>query len=358
MQLKEISYAESKKEKKLDSPLAVLLEQANEKVAGFNFFNSVVHDRDGQQAMPGSQAVIFFTDRPMSDKKGYIEFLPAGKNPRELEDTTMGQMSVTGARVLPTALASPAEEQAHRGLKTRAQVDQIYKTEEDFLNSIEHASRNNPDHKVGVMIPGFPMSHDQGLATAAALQAESGMPIVLYSWPSEDKPLLSAYNRDERRDDLSLSVHGSKIINDIADRIGPENMVLVGFSQGGKMAIEAAISRNKANEHSKPFFAQVFSRADGPAREFQANISSILSNAEHTAVFVSPHDRLLFGSALMPQHKEQFKPAWRTGATTNYEVPSELRNRIQVIDDSSVNNGATNHIFNTRGIADWLKSLK
>ena len=358
MQFEENRYANDK-DRRIDSALAMLLEQGNEKVAGFNFFNSIVHDKDGHRTEPGSQQIKFFTDRPLSDKNGYIEFLPASKNPKELDAVTMGEMSVIGARVLPTALASKEEEAAHRGVKTHAHVDQLYATEEEFLNSIQEKSKNNPDHKIGVMIPGFPMSHDQGIATAAALQAESGMPIVLYSWPSLDKPLLSAFKKDERKNELSLSDHGSKIINEIANRIGPENMVLIGFSQGGKMAIEAAISRNKTNDKAKPFYAQVFSRADGPAREFQANISPILNNAEHTVVFASPHDRLLFGSALMPQHKDhELKPGWRTGATIQYEVPHELRNRFQVIDDSAVNNGASNHVFNTRGISDWLKSLK
>lgn len=344
------------------SPLVNLLDQADSKIAGLNFFNSVVHEKDGQQitaGTTGAQSVKFFTDRSLSDEKGYLEFLPGSKNGNQLSPVTMGEMSISDARVLPTAFASPAEEAAHRDLSTKASVQELYQNTNDFLDSIQRSSKENPMHKVMVVIPGFGMTHDQGIATAANLQAESGMPVVYYSWPSQDKPLVSAYKVDERKDDLSLARHGNQMIDAIADRIGAENMVLVGFSQGGKMAIEAAIARQeKRGAGAKPFYAQVFSRADEPKSVFQANINSILNNAEYTAVFASPHDRLLFGSAFMPHHLEPgLKPGWRTGASTDYQVPANLATRFQVIDDSNVNNGKTNHIFNTSGIADWLKSL-
>ncbi len=345
-----------------ESPLGNLLDQADSRIAGLNFFNSIRHEKDGTQIAPGTtgiQAVKFFTDRSVSNEKGYLEFLPGSKELNQVNSVISGEMSISDARVLPTAFASPAEEAAHRHLSTRANVQELYQSTDDFLNSIERASKENPKHKIAIVIPGFGMTHDQGIATAANLQAESGLPVVYYSWPSQDKPLVSAYKIDEQKDHVSLSRNGNQMINAIADRIGAENIVIVGFSQGGKMAIEAAIARQgERGAGAKPFYAQVFSRADGPKTEFQANISSILNNAEHTAVFASPHDRLLFGSAFMPHHLEHgLKPGWRTGASTNYEVPTALASRFQVVDDSNVNNGKTNHIFNTRGIADWLRNL-
>jgi esterase/lipase superfamily enzyme len=350
---------DNQKELDSSSPLGKLLAEADSKVAGLNFFNSIMHDGNAAGTMAGAQEIKFFTDRPVSNEKGYIEFLPASRNPGQLDSIKMGQVSITDARVLPTALASPQEETEHRNSNTTAHLTQLYGNEEEFLKSIEQASKDSPDHKVAVMIPGFPMTHDQGIATAANLQAESGIPVVLYSWPSQDKPLISAYKGDEKKDELSLALHGNKIINDIANRIGAENMVLIGFSQGGKMAIQAAIARQKETRGAKPFFAQAFSRADGPALEFQENITPILKNAEHTVVLASPKDRLLLGSAFMLQHEQSpFFPAWRTGSITKYKIPPELTSRFQVIDDSSSNNGTTNHIFNTHEIAHWLKSLK
>lgn len=342
------------------SPLGNLLDQADSKIAGLNFFNSITHVKDGQQIGEGAQTVKFFTDRSMSSEKGYIEFLPGSKDVNQVNPLTTGEMSISDARVLPTAFASPAEEASHKHLSTKGNVQRLYQNTNDFLNSIEGASKESPNHKIAIVIPGFGMTHDQGIATAANLQAESGMPVVYYSWPSQDKPLISAYKVDERKDDVSLSTHGNQMINAIADRIGAENIVIVGFSQGGKMAIEAAIARQKEmGAGAKPFHAQVFSRADAPKTAFQSNITSILNNAEHTAIFASPHDRLLFGSAFMPQHLEPgLKPGWRAGASTNYHVPAALASRFQVIDDSNFNNGKTNHIFNTGEIANWLKNLK
>ena len=342
------------------SLLGNLLDQADSKIAGLNFFNSITRERDGQQIAEGAETVKFFTDRSVTNEKGYIEFLPGSKDPNKVNPLITGEMSISDARVLPTAFASPTEEASHKHLSTKGNVQGLYQNTNDFLNSIERASKESPNHKVAIVIPGFGMTHDQGIATAANLQAESGMPVVYYSWASQDKPLISAYKIDEQKDNVSLSTHGNQMINAIADRIGAENTVIVGFSQGGKMAIEAAIARqHERGAGARPFYAQVFSRADAPKAEFQSNIRSILNNAEHTAVFASPHDRLLFGSAFMPQHLEQgIKPGWRTGASTEYDVPIVLASRFQVVDDSNVNNGKTNHIFNTRGIAYWLKNLK
>lgn len=352
-------------QKNKQSLLGKLLE--SEDLTGINFFNSVKHEVDGPDKMDSNaQSVFFFTDRPTSKTNGHTEFLPATKDAGQLNSITLGKESISGARVLPTAFASPEELAAHKHVQTTEQVQQIYSTKEKFLDDIAKASQESSNHKVAIFIPGFGMTHDQGIATAANLQSQSGLPVVYYSWPSQDKPDVLSYAIDEKKDEESLERHGMEMIESIADKIGPENLVIAGFSQGGKLAIKEAIERQKNNPESKPFYAQIFSRADAPANEFQANIGKIINNAEHTVVLSSPHDRLLLGSATLPSHlsaHNKFKPSWRVGTTTHFEVPEKLNSRFQVIDDSSANNSsinktfATNHVLNTQAMANWLKSL-
>lgn len=331
-------------------------------VSSVDFFTSVEHDESGTSLEGSTELVQFFTDRPLKiDSNGQVmKFLSGGleAQPGEL---TMGRISVHNAKVLPTGIAPPDELKEHheRNASTSIKINETYRNLDRFLDEIEKTCNDSSAQKVCIFIPGFCMSFDQSIASAGALQKYSGIPVILYSWPSQDSPFVWNYFVDASCNERSLSQNGSKIIDAIASRIGAEKMILVGFSQGAKLAAQYAVHRQTSNEHAEPFYAQVLSRADQPEGDFQNNLPSILSNAKSTALFVSRSDHLLLVSGHL-LHRRLFTASRRAGSATQdkFVVPAELEESLHVIDDSSSNNRITNHTFNARGIANWLNSLR
>jgi esterase/lipase superfamily enzyme len=330
-------------------------------LAAVNFFDKVVHEPQSANKAAADQSVLFFTDRATSKSSdGNIDKFQPSNVSNTAKEITMGKLAVSNPAVLPSAFAAPAEEKAHAGQTTRMHVQETYSNRNQFLDSVQKQCELSGSRKIGIMVPGFGMTFDQGLSCTAKLQQESGMPMVYDSWPSRDAVKLSAYIADEKNDEKSMKAVGGPMIDAIADRIGANNIVIVGFSQGSKIATQYAIDRQQSsNGTAQPFFAQAFTRSDGARTEFQNNISDVLNNAEHTALYNSPHDRLLIGSAsLLHQHNFRKEHRTGTGLAKDFIVPDNLNDRFEVIDNSSANNGGSNHIFDSSGVAAWLKTLK
>lgn len=329
-----------------------------------DFFTSVEHESSDRTFDTKAEQVLFFTDRPIvSDGNGQVLKFLSGSSEAQRSDVTMGQISVNNAQVLPSGIAPP-EELHERNLSTAItsiQVNDTYQDLERFLNEIEKTCKESAPRKVCIFIPGFCMSFGQSIASAAALQKYSNIPVILYSWPSQDLPFIWNYFNDSKLNERSMSLHGSKMIDAITKRIGAEKIILVGFSQGAKLAVQYALKRQHSaqGEIPTPFFAQVLSRADQSCGDFQDNLPTILNNSTATALFVSKQDRLLLVSGHL-LHGRLLVASKRTGSISpdEFEVPDHLEETLHLIDDSGSDNKITNHTFNARGIANWLTTLR
>jgi esterase/lipase superfamily enzyme len=326
-----------------------------------DFFSTVEHEQAESPLVGSTEDVLFFTDRPIKfDSNGQVlKFLPGELN----NAVTLGQISVNNAKVLPHGIAPPDELNEHiqNNIVTTMQVNETYKDLESFLDKIDVAIKQSTAQKVCIFIPGFSMTFDQSIASAGALQKYSKIPVVLYSWPSQDSPFVWSYFADQSLNERSLSLNGSKMMDAITNRFGADKVILVGFSQGAKLAVQYALERQNAAQgrNLDPFFAQVYSRADLPRGDFQENLPDILNNARTTALFVSTRDRLLLLSGHI-LHRRMLSASDRTGSATRHDfiVPAEFEESLHVIDDSISNNKITNHTFNARGIANWLEERR
>lgn len=330
-------------------------------VSSVDFFTTVEHDANVTLRDGATEQVQFFTDRPIkfNEDGSVVKFLSGGLEAQPAE-LTMGRISVHNAKVLPTGIAPPDELKEHgqENSATSIQINDVYRNLDRFLDEIERTCNESDAKKICIFIPGFCMSFDQSIASAGALQKYSKIPVVLYSWPSQDSPFVWSYFADASCNEKSMSQNGSKIIDAIANRIGAEKVVLVGFSQGAKLAVQYAVERQSSAAGADPFYAQIFSRADQPQGDFQTNLPVILNNAKSTALFVSRNDHLLLVSGHL-LHRRLFAANKRIGSVSydKFVVPAEFEQALHLIDDSASNNKITNHTFNARGIANWLNSL-
>ena len=341
---------------RLSTFVADLVNEKHQFNESLNLFDKVVHHDFDDPATAGAVPVLFFTDRAAErNADGKIGgFLPSNI-PNSENEVTMGRMAGGNPGVLPGAFASPSELAAHSGKATEIQVQETYDRNK-FLDEVASLSQNSKDHKIAVVVPGYGMNFDTGASSAAELQRLSNIPVVYYSWPSRDLPTIKAYKADERNDSQSMKNVGGPMIDAIAQRIGPENVISVGFSQGGKILTEYINNRqHESGGKAEPFYAQVLVRSDGARSEVSNNLSAVINNAEHTALINSLDDRLLKGSGLV-LHPGELRTG--TGLAKDFPVPLSLQNKFQVIDNSRQNNGTTNHIFDAEGVADWLKGLK
>jgi esterase/lipase superfamily enzyme len=291
-----------------------------------------------------AQTIEFFSDRPtVRDQLNHIlSFLPGAADNEEPE-LNMGQVKVSKSTADIIPPGSPP---------TTWEMQDNFASREEFLNSIEQKWKENPQHKICVFIPGFSTSFDHAASTAAALQRDTGIPVVLDSWPSNELKTVTGYIADEDSDEASLKNVGGPMIDAIADRIGAHNLILVGFSQGSKVAIHYAIDRQRRLEgYSDPLYAQVFQRADEQLQEFKGQFKTIIANADHTAIFTSPEDRALRASGKLHWNR-------RTGNATpeDFSLTPELKSKFKVVDSSYMNNGLVNHVFDTKGLAKLLRS--
>lgn len=170
----------------------------------------------------------------------------------------------------------------------------------DFWKELESIEKRSHAKEVFVYIHGFAASGINAVYATGILASELEAPVVCFTWPSLGQ-VLPAMSRKFERDRRILE--GDRVLADfdgfireLVEKSGPDVKVsLIAHSLGNRL-----VTRQFEQEGRLPFKYRrvIFVSADVQKDRFEKIGSEVVSSAEYVAAYMSPKDRVLFGSKI------------------------------------------------------------
>ena len=199
--------------------------------------------------------------------------------------------------------------------------------EDDFFKQLADEQHQKNTKQVIVYVHGYDCSIDVASRVAARMGHEMQLPVVLFSWPSRRNPL--TYTADECNAEWS-SFQLSDVLQDIATKLGPNNLILVGHSMGCRILCWSLQHSKAMGELPPGKFRHIFlCSPDMDAQVFQKYSPIFTATSEDTRVFASYKDVRLIISKLLHGN---IRLGSLDSAKKNEPIKIATDNSIQTID--------------------------
>lgn len=302
------------------------------------------------------QTMFFFTDRPpIRDSQGNITGFSKALDGNPPFPANFGLVEIDRPGVMPK-FSAPGNEVAQNPHSPNSLVQKIYKDKDEFYDAVYQSTRHSTAHKAIVYNQGFATSFENASATAAAIQKacrEEGMdiPVIVYSPPSRDSMRLSQYDADEESFQRSLMVNGVPIIGSLERKCESKNVIYIAHSMGNQNETEYSWSR-KGEGLTKPMYAQFSCRSDTDGHLVAQRIKQYAASARHNIFYYSSADKALHVSGDLIHNNKRTGNYAGELMKASKETPG-----IELIDDTSDNNGTTDHVIVPKNIAKKLREM-
>jgi len=170
-------------------------------------------------------------------------------------------------------------------------------SEAEFSQALAEARRKLHDRRVIVFVPGYACGLTDAVEIGERLGRDTGLPVVVFSWPSRNK--LLAYTHDETSAEWSLSQF-SAVLRLMDARVGSGKIVLIAYSMGARI-VSWGLERRLAEDDGVPArFSQVLLCSPDMDTGVFVNSAGILARScLDNRVYVSSRDLRLRVSAIL-----------------------------------------------------------
>ncbi len=162
-----------------------------------------------------------------------------------------------------------------------------------FFEEVKQAIEVSPTKQVILFVHGYNNGFDGAVETAAELEFAFRSPVIAFSWPSQHEIL--KYTVDECNIEWSLRDF-RLLLRDLDEKIGAENVIVVGHSMGNRLLLSSLIARadkaSASDENAEPkhFKAIVLSSPDVDSGTMKNWSWLVQRNADAKWLFVSHKD--------------------------------------------------------------------
>jgi esterase/lipase superfamily enzyme len=179
-----------------------------------------------------------------------------------------------------------------------SEKEQIVKStcRDQFFADLSQAREKTGNKGVMVFVHGYDCSFSKAVKIGHKLAATSGVPVIIFSWPSRNKPL--TYSADECTAEWS-SAHFKEILQMLRDQVGNKQITLVAHSMGCRViswALQTLSLGQAAYKHI------LFCSPDIDTGIFKTYLKTMAAASKYVGVFVSHKDARLALSRFIHGH--------------------------------------------------------
>lgn len=156
--------------------------------------------------------------------------------------------------------------------------------QDQFFSQLKHAQAQTGNKGVLVFVHGYDCSFEKALKLGNKLSESSGVPVIVFSWPSRSKAL--TYAVDECTAEWS-AVHFNQAMYLLSQQVGSGNISLVAHSLGCRL-VSWALQSEKLDKAT--FKHILFCSPDIDTGIFKNTLRAIVDASKYVAVFASRRD--------------------------------------------------------------------
>jgi len=194
-----------------------------------------------------------------------------------------------------------------------------FENEQQFLDAVKATGRS-----AAVFVHGYRKSFDGSMDFGLSMAKHLDAPLVVFAWPSKNN--YCAYMTDECTAEWSAQPL-SKVLGDLGDTIGYENIAIVSHSLGARM-VQWSLKDLYAERHpQQPFAAALFFSPDVDRDTFLQDAKFLNKACSTCRVYLDKHDTRIWISKVLhgsPRIGSESKDAAQTELSQVFQFDTSL----------------------------------